>query len=373
MLRRDGANRAIGVAHFTTLIAVTLVSARALGAAPPAGEAVRIEYQTSDAHSADCPAEEAFVASLRARVAFVRAASREEPARAFIVRVRAKGAQYAGELLVREVDGAESRRHVEGATCGDVASALALVAALAIDPSAAAPPSESPPPTPPTGPTAAPTSAPTSAPTAAPTTAPTATPIASKAAEPARIETIAPASMPEETARFRIGVGGDASINGGIAPSTLLGFRAFVDVARERRGGFLGSMRAAIEHATTGDIDVQGGGARFTWTTFTLDFCPVRESRSFLRIAPCARVEGGALAAEGTRVVPPRSDLRVWVALDALLRIDAILPGPFFLGAALGLRAPLLRDRFFFEPDVTIYRPPAVGWLANVGGGVTFP
>jgi hypothetical protein len=34
---------------------------------------------------------------------------------------------------------------------------------------------------------------------------------------------------------------------------------------------------------------------------------------------------------------------------------------------------PLIRDRFYFQPDTTLHRPSWVGWLARAGLGVRFP
>ena len=59
-----------------------------------------------------------------------------EAARAFVVTVTAETATIRGLLSITSLGGSVSRREVTGDTCSEVVSALALITALAIDPSA---------------------------------------------------------------------------------------------------------------------------------------------------------------------------------------------------------------------------------------------
>jgi hypothetical protein len=60
------------------------------------------------------------------------------------------------------------------------------------------------------------------------------------------------------------------------------------------------------------------------------------------------------------------------VALGATGRARWLFLGPVFLELDAGLRFPLTRTRYFFEPDTTVDEPPTVGWTAGAGLGVRF-
>ncbi len=50
-----------------------------------------------------------------------------------------------------------------------------------------------------------------------------------------------------------------------------------------------------------------------------------------------------------------------------------LVVGPLSLEAAFGLAVPLIRDDFFFRPQLPVYRVPTVMLVGNVGVGLTFP
>ncbi len=84
----------------------------------------------------DCPAADAFVAQVRARTARMRIAGEGEPGLTLRVAIVRAGERVKGTLVVADGSGAESRREVDGEACATVVAALALVAALRIDPMA---------------------------------------------------------------------------------------------------------------------------------------------------------------------------------------------------------------------------------------------
>jgi hypothetical protein len=95
-----------------------------------------------------CPTEADFVAQVAARGGEFR---RDEE-RTFEVGVFMRGTSFAGSLRVRLGDQESDAREVSGATCAEVCEALAIVTAIALQPSAAKPtgpiPAPAPPPTP---------------------------------------------------------------------------------------------------------------------------------------------------------------------------------------------------------------------------------
>jgi hypothetical protein len=92
-----------------------------------------------------------------------------------------------------------------------------------------------------------------------------------------------------------------------------------------------------------------------------------------LDVLPCVHAEGGVLASTGVDIVPARSDTRPWVSLGAVGAVRYRLVWLLFAELSIGLRLPLVRDRYFFEPDTTVFRPPPFAALANGGLGVTIP
>ena len=74
---------------------------------------------------------------------------------------------------------------------------------------------------------------------------------------------------------------------------------------------------------------------------------------------------------EGPLNVIPVEDFRTKIlqpAITTLARASWNFYGPLSLELDAGARLPLQRTRFFFQPDTTIYRTPAVG--LTLGGGL---
>ena len=93
---------------------------------------IRLEYSAPEG----CPGREVFWSEVRARTPRAVPAHEGEPARGFRVVLAWTEAGAQGTLTLTERNGATSSRVVDGDTCPAVASALALVTVLAIDPSA---------------------------------------------------------------------------------------------------------------------------------------------------------------------------------------------------------------------------------------------
>ena len=85
---------------------------------------------------AGCPDAEAFTDRVRARRRPAQD-SRTPTARRLEVRIEQRGGRAIGHLRVVGADDALAQRSIEAATCGEAADALALIAALTLDPDAA--------------------------------------------------------------------------------------------------------------------------------------------------------------------------------------------------------------------------------------------
>ena len=344
-------------------MALAVVAARAVGAE---ARSVRIEYDAA----AGCPDQGAFEAQLRARSAKI--AITADGTTSVRVRIAQRGARYEGEVALVDPKGRESRRRVEGG-CGDVTAALALITALALDPtastasdpaaasallSATAPSAtaSAPPPTPPSPPPPAPV--------------PTIEPPAKQSAPGSDSQ-----PLREDQARTHSwgwSVGAGAGFTQGVAPGTVVSVPAFLDVWRRSDGVFAPEVRVRFEHADSATAAVAGAGADFAWNAASLDLCPIAWSPWRVRLTPCVRAEGGVLYATGADVAPVRSDSRPWFTVGLVARARIPVVGALFLEVEGGAYAPIVRDRFFVEPNATVQQAPIVAAAGGAGGGVTF-
>ena len=304
------------------------------------------------------------------------------------VRIGARGGRFQGDVAIVEARGREARRRVEGG-CTDVTAALALITALALDPTASTAPE--PPITSPSASSASGVPAASAPPAASAIPAPASSappaPEAKNAAE-AKEETPAknaehPAAATEKAEDgaplerapghpWDWSVGAQAGLTSGVIPQTMFTVPVFLDVSRRSGDLFSPALRLRFERADSGTVSVVGAGADFTWTAGSADLCPVSWAPWRLRFWPCTRVEAGVLQAVGAEVTPTRSDARPWLTAGAALRARVTIYGPLFAEIEGTAFAPIIRDRFFVEPDTTIQRAPAVAAAGGAGLGVSF-
>jgi hypothetical protein len=338
----------------------------ALAAEPE--ERIRLEYRAG----AGCPDEASFLARVGARTQRARVVGEGEAARTFRVQLAA-GAQPSGSVTV--VDGARSQgtRNVEADTCAEVADALALIVALALDPHALATPL----PVPASVPGSA--SAPVSAPAPAPVSA-SASPAPAPSAPPPAIDAgTAAAELPSETARpgpspldLHFFAGVDLAVATGVAPTTLVGGAPYIGW-RSIGPSLIGpSVRAAFLRIGTGARAVSGGTADFTWTVGRVDACGLLWPHRALRLGGCARIEGGVLDGSGDQIVNARTQHSPWATGGALARIEWTFLGSVLIDLEGGPSFRINSDRFYFVPNTTVYQVPFVGLYAEAGVGAHF-
>jgi hypothetical protein len=157
----------------------------------------------------------------------------------------------------------------------------------------------------------------------------------------------------------------------GLPPDVLPAIGLFAELRapwRARSAARIGVVRAADTR-----VAFAGGSARFGWTGAALDLCPYTLESGMLALAPCWRVEAGILEGEGQQIAPARSEARTWLATGGLGRVRVAPTPAFFAELEAGLRMPLMRNRFFIQPDETIFRAPAFAWQAAANVGVTIP
>jgi hypothetical protein len=364
MPRRYG--RTLGKAYFYRARAAIAASVAALffgslAAAAETPSPARIVYTTDDT-AADCLDEHAFVTAVAERLRQGRLAAPGEAAREFRVHVRRIGERHAARLDFVEADGTPRAREVGAAGCAEVARAIALVTALAIDDARAEEPASgsegllSPSeavglvessPAPPTTP-------------ATPATAPVAPPPIPPDAEP-RFVRRQKSSVP-----LGLDVGVAATVTQSKAPEVLPGIELFATL-HDRDESWLVELGASGERGWA--VARAAGSARFSFAGARLRGCaPSLHLGVGWTVSPCAVVEAGALIAEGI-ILHPQTRVEGWVALGPAVRLAYgtdlgavhLEAGPIF---------PTNRDHFIFGPGEAVYNVPAAGAYVKLGGSL---
>jgi hypothetical protein len=317
-------------------------------------ESVRIDYMAP----AGCPDATVFLHSLRERTTHWRDATPDEQARRFLVRVAPMGRSFSGRLEIRSPDGNTAVRRVEGTTCDEVASALTLMTALAIDPKALT-----------GGPKAALESP--------------AEPPAELAAEsdrqplsPSEVAVaVRPPSASQSAAQpWRWSVGLLGNMTFGVAPTLGYGADLFVDAEAPASSTLGPAVRMGI-FLNQCDVEFPTAAARFQWAAAAVEGCPVRLGLMDLRLTvhPCLAFRLGVLRGEGRRISQPNQTISVWSDAGPVLRLRLAVTARLILEAQGALVLPLHRPTFEITDlgsPTTVYSVPRVG--GSVGIGVAY-
>jgi hypothetical protein len=158
-----------------------------------------------------------------------------------------------------------------------------------------------------------------------------------------------------------------AAVGLGITPDPLLVIVA--EVRARRRGalaisaGFLVGHDQANESPATATFTFVGARAAGCWL-------PVDDGT--VELGACGHIEVGGVRATGEGVPQSRGVTRLWLApgLDARARWRAT--DRVFAELAAGASTPLVRDRYLFEPNMTIHETSIVTTWFQLGIGVRF-
>jgi hypothetical protein len=329
-------------------------------------EVVRLVYASGEA----CPDRAAFEGRVRART--TRASFGEAGASGRIFEVElAGGPSPHGSFAVWRKGVVQGTRQVSAETCSDVADALALAVALAIDPT-----------TPLAAPPAAPQGAAPGTPSAGVPASPPASPAPPTRAAAFPSRAAPPPSLAAERPSSRSGslphtvfFAADLAAATGIAPGTLVAFSPRLGWRLPGSSIVAPSFDVSFARASTGTLSVPEGEASFAWTVGRADACILGwPPASAARLAACARLEGGQLRAAGlgSQVTDPQAHDRPWLAAGPLLRAEWALLRPLFLTADAASMVHVTDDRFYFVQQTTVRAVPLLGLEASLGLGVHF-
>ena len=348
--------RSLSKAAVLLWLSTRTASAGAQGAPleTPPPQAFRVEFS-----SPTCGTGEDFSEEVLKRTERLRPAEPGETALSFLIKLERTPDGARGQLAIREVDGTLSLRDVPGGDCSDVIAAMALIAALTVDPLARSDREV---------PIAARRRrAPVVAPAPVPAAARRRTP------EPAVAAKAQPRSLP-----LALGVGARVNAHSAVMPAAAVGFGAFVQVSLSDEGPWAPMIRAGAIVARGTEFEARSeasasGTAEFEWITGRVELCPVRlGSERALSLRPCLFVDAGRLRGSGVDVTPERQKAIFWTAAGPELAAEVRLVGPLRAGAEVGILLPFRRDRFFFVPDSTIHDIPWAGVFGGVGLGLHF-
>jgi hypothetical protein len=311
-------------------------------------EAIALDYGVG----AGCPDRKQFVARVRTFTSKAEIVNDDgAPRRRFSIQVTRAGSSVRGELTIDD-RGAKTTRHVSGATCDEVISALALATAIAVDPDAlgGAPPDEQSKPT---------------------TTEPPPTP--PKPATPARPDLVEeskqPTSqMPESPHPPALYLSGGGRVGSAISPfpkfdiTGELGCAAFAPFEF-----YVGAAYGPPQHDDTFRLEDWIGWLGVGYRLFELE--------PFSVLALAAGEGGEVRAGGGPNVIPARSLHLPWVAVNVGLaaRVDAT--GPLFFQASVGARAPILLQLYNEKESKglrTLFEVERLGYLLGISAGIHF-
>jgi hypothetical protein len=319
----------------------------------PADDQVAVRVAVSAPQG--CPGAAEFEAELRARTPRVRIATTEEAARLFRVKIEGRAGAVIGRMTVERDGKISEARVLRGKNCGEVSSALALTAALSIDPQARLVLDKEPAPAP-----------------SPPAPAPAAPPEPPEPPPPAPAPPVAPTPPPEASrvaVRLGVGAGIVQIVTRGVMPSASM-----VDEVAFPGPGLLRLSVVASLHAASNLLDGERE-ATFTWIAGQLDLCPLRLPLGWLvELRPCGAAQAGTLRGAGRTVAEPLAKYRAWWSAGAAARLAAQLSPRF--GAVLSASAlvPLVERDFVFEsPEHDIARTVPVSVGVSLGALYTFP
>jgi hypothetical protein len=335
---------------------------------------VRITYQAEGA----CPSERSFREDVESRTLLARQPTGHET-RQFIVMVKDQGHQSLGRLVIGDQHGSVVTREVTGESCAEVASALALITALAIDPQASLgerAPLIAEPASP--NPFAAPVMPPPFAPAQPP--APEAqSRVASAVQQPRQATWALATERPGPSVRWRWTIGLQGISLLGFGTPAAFGGGVFGDLGPSGRWYIWPAFRLGVAYATTGPWQTTAGvDARWQWLFARAEACPVRlrPGEIDLYLSLCAAFDAGGITSTAPSLVNPTTKTKGWLAPGLEARLSWGLPKVLFeLGGELSRPVRQWSYKYVDADQVEhrVARIKPLGVTISLGVGYRFP
>jgi len=345
-------------------------------------EPIRIEYHADPS----CPSEQQFRQDVTVRAAKSAPQYGLDP-RLFVVTMTGSNDRSYGRLQIYGTSGSVFAREVAGENCSEVASALALVTALAIDPQAFTIPGAS---------SSAVELLPSTAPPPdkVPPVASSMQPVGPKSALPAQYSVPAPMKISTEPRRvmpgspvtwvWATGIQGISMSH--IVPKPALGAGLSTDVAPSGSWIIWPDFRLAATYVTTVNWwdGSAGFGARWWWLLARAEACPARFSmaEASLVLRACGGFEGGVVTVRARSLTNATDVTKVngvttqeWAALGPALRLTWQANARLNVEIGSGLSFPLTRWNFTYRDNLSDEDPQVANigsWGWTLGGNISY-
>lgn len=341
----------------------------ALGLVPQASlhaQSARVPVSLEYAAHPECPAEPAFISQVELRSPRVELVSPENAGWRMSVTILREGTGSRGWLRIVDPAGQTSERSVAAASCAEVVSALALVAALTADPDA-------------TEQKTAPADQPNTAPGLPAETQeidrkverPAARPVVRSPLGPTRA--VAPSGVRHWWA-MGLDVSGQTAL--GPNPTAVLGL--FLEGGLGEAEWLLPAARLRVAQGSQTITTASNIEVSVTCTTARLEisFQALRPTDR-LAVRPGVYFEAGTYVGDfqDDRVVAEPDNLRTqWATVGIMSRGTYRVIGPLALELSAGAFMPLIANTFSFsgpQDDETIYDVPFAGGFISAAIGLT--
>jgi hypothetical protein len=320
--------------HWAFVIAVAMACLSRVGHAQTSAAPAQ-PFRLIWSSSAGCGDVHAFLSELESRTTRLREAQQGEHAITLIVETFEAAGGVRGQLTVRKPDGDLSVREVPGLNCQEVESAMALIAALMVDPLAES--LEGARPITPSRPTARPSGS------------------------------AGPRDVSEWSVRVEQRLAARTAVGPGLAWGQAVAVMFTSESSQWR------SSLALSGHSLRTTTSKPFGSAELDWVAAQLAACPVglkpREQWDF-RL--CGAFQVGRLRGTGFETASPAAKSILWMAAGLELQGRYQVVGPLWLGFEGAFVFPFSRERFYLEPVETLHRVPIWGWGFGLGTGLRF-
>ena len=300
--------------------------ARAQSTEDPTAQPFRLVWSSS----AGCHDASAFLAELADRTARLRRARTDEHAITLIIETFRREGGVRGQLTVRKPDGDLTVREVPGVSCQEVEAAMALIAALMVDPLAGQ--------------------------------------AHTKRAEPVFQPDLAPQPKPAAWS-----LRAEHRLSGRTAATPKLAWGQALGAMLTYESGLTKPSVALVAELTDGTATGQRGSAELELAVARLAICPLGiQPGTAWDFRACATAELGRLHGSGFLTESPANKAIVWSSAGLELQARYELIGPLWLGLEGGFTFPFTRERFYIDPGETLHRVPSWGVAFGVGLGLRF-
>jgi hypothetical protein len=297
-----------------------------------------------------CPSGEDFWQSLQRRAPGIRLTRPGEPGRVFVVRFqRADDGMVTGHIRILDVEGSALEREISGGTCGEVAEALALIAAVGArgplpdDTDHATRPARE-------------------------------RPARPRPSPPVAVVPVAPVNADPQ---WRVLLRADASVRARIVPVFLYAAGAGFELAREGSSFWQPAVGAVVEATLTATASTEDVVPNTQMTAqlimVHLFASPLRWRAGPFELGPYGALDIGQLTVQGqgSGLAREGQTRMFWLAAALIAQADVRLGPHWAVGAKIGAEVHPLLYQYEFTPR-DVYQVGDIGFVSGLAVSFRF-